>query len=154
MSLTHNSNSSVQNLAEVEALAILETQLNCKFEKDARLPIEAKVQLDGIDPNKRIIVEVYSRIGITKGGQTNKIKGDILKFALIDKYLDDKWRKILCFTSEETAKKFRGSSWIALAVKAFNIEIIVVELSMEMQDSLREVQKRQKMVNPIKTNNL
>lgn len=144
----HKSDSSEQREAEAYILESLEADLPAKFDPTARLPIDARVQPDAIDPARKIIVEVYSRVGPVKGAQLHKIKGDILKLALIGQQAGSEWRRILCFASEEAAAYVARQSWIAAAVRHFGIEVLVVPLSDEHRGRVMSAQDRQRMVNP------
>jgi len=144
----HQSNSSEQQNAEHFMLKSLEEMFGFQFEKNAELPVSVTVQPDAIDPTRKVVVEAYARIGRVKGAQLNKIKGDILKLALVGKELGSEWRKILCFASSEAAKYAQGKSWVAEAAKVFGIEVIVVELPVEQHEKVIQAQKRQIMVNP------
>ncbi len=105
------------------------------------------VKPDAIDPVNKIVVEAYARVGTVKGAQLHKIKGDILKLALIEKKLGAGWQKIMCFASDEAAKYVRGKSWVAEAAKEFGVEIHIVHLSDEQKNKVLSAQKRQRMVN-------
>ena len=144
----HLSDSSEQQSAETYILKTLEQSLGLHFDNDATLPIEIGVKPDAIDPITKVVVEVYARVGEVKGGQKYKIKGDILKLAFIEKMLGKGWRTILCFASDEAAKYVQGGSWVAEAAKAFNVEIHVVSLPVELCNSVVSAQKRQRMINP------
>jgi hypothetical protein len=147
MTSTHKSNSSEQQAAEAAILRALENKLGIKFDGDAKLPIEVGVQPDAIDTESKTVAEVYARIGAVKGAQLHKIKGDILKLALIGTRLNDDWRKILCFASDEAASYASGKSWVAEAAREFGIEVIVVAIPAEIRESVMNAQTRQRMVN-------
>lgn len=66
-------------------IASLQSLLGCDFDKNAKLPINVGVNPDAIDPINKIVVEVYARVGEVRGAQLHKIKGDILKLALLKK---------------------------------------------------------------------
>ncbi|WP_156000859.1 hypothetical protein [Thioalkalivibrio sp. ALJT] len=144
----HKSDSTEQRDAETYILLSLEAELSATFDPAARLPISSRVQPDAIDPVKKIIVEVYARVGPVKGAQLHKIKGDVLKLALIGQQAGPDWRRILCFASEEAAAYVTGQSWVAAAVKHFGIEVIVAPLSDEHRERVASAQARQRMVNP------
>ena len=143
----HKSDSSEQRDAEAYILQSLEANLPARFDPAARLPIAAGVQPDAIDPDRKIIVEVYARVGPVKGAQLHKIKGDVLKLALIGQQAGDEWRRILCFASEEAAAYVAGRSWVAAAAQHFGIEVLVVPLSDEHRGRIMSAQDRQRMVN-------
>lgn len=144
----HLSDSTEQQAAEGHMLTSLQSRLGCKFEANAELPINIGVKPDAIDAVNKIVVEVYARVGEVKGAQLHKIKGDILKLALIGKRLGDDWRKIMCFASNEAAKYVQGKSWVAEAAREFGVEIFIVELPEEQKENIISAQKRQRMVNP------
>lgn len=129
-------------------LASLQKELSCDFKPNFELPIDVMVKPDAIDPVNKIVVEVYARIGKVKGAQLNKIKGDILKLALIEKRLGPTWRKIMCFASHEAASYVQGKSWTAQAAREFGIEIYVADIPEEQKDKVISAQNRQRMVNP------
>lgn len=56
-------------MAERYVLDALEVTLSATFVSGAVLPIAASVKPDGIDPERKIIVEVFSRIGKLKPAQ-------------------------------------------------------------------------------------
>ena len=144
---THKSDSSEQQTAEDYMLMSLQDKLGIKFVHDATLPFSLSVKPDAIDPVNKVIVEAYARIGAAKGAQQHKIKGDILKLALIERKLGVGWRKIMCFASDEAAKFVQGKSWVAEAAKEFGVEIHIVHLPDEQKNKVISAQKRQRMVN-------
>jgi hypothetical protein len=143
----HPSNSTEHQKAEALMLTLLEANLGLKFDRDARLPILIGVQPDAVNLKHKVVVEAYAHIGAAKGGQLHKIKGDILKLVFIEKELNEGWRKIMCFASEDAAKYAQGKSWAAEAARAFGIEIHVVPLTREQRNAIKSAQKRQNMVN-------
>ena len=144
----HLSDSSEQQEAESYMLQALEKRLGLRFDSNAILPVSVGVQPDAIDPISKVIVEVYARVGAVKGAQLHKIKGDILKLALIGTELGSEWRKILCFASDAAASYVQGKSWVAEATKVFGVEVQVVQLPSEQQSRVVAAQSRQRMVNP------
>jgi hypothetical protein len=143
----HKSDSLEQQQAEAFMLKSLAETLHLSFAKETKLPIGIGLQPDGIDPNKKVIVEVYAHVGELKGAQTHKVKGDILKLIFIEKKLGKKWKKILCFADEAAAKYVRGGSWVAEAVRTFGVDVQVVNLPEEQLNKVRSAQRRQRMVN-------
>lgn len=77
MSTLHHSDSTEQRLAERHALQALEQELDATFDVAAKLPISMSVKPDGIDPVRKIVVEVFARIGKLKSAQQHKVRGGI-----------------------------------------------------------------------------
>jgi hypothetical protein len=144
---SENSSSSVQIAAETEILAWLASEYGYDFSAGAKLPVDIGVQPDAVDLQNQIVVEVYARIGKAAGGQLQKIKGDVLKFALISKRLGAGWKYLYCFASHEAANSVTGSGWVAEAAKEFGVEVLICPISDELKATLLATQKRQKMVN-------
>jgi len=107
-----------------------------------------KLKPDAIDWKKRVLVEVYARVGPLKGAQPNKIKGDMLKLLFVERLLGGRWKKIICLGDNEAAKALRGNSWVCAAAKEFGISVEVVEHSATTMRVILAAQLRQRMVNP------
>ncbi len=103
--------------------------------------------MDGYDEKNSTICEIYAHIGKLKGSQPDKIASDFLKMILVQKCKKISLKKIFCFASEETVKKVIGKSWLALAAKEFDIDIVVILLPKEKEKEILQAQKRQKMIN-------
>ena len=142
---THKSDSSEQRQAEIEILDSLSAKLGLTF-GDHDLG-RFGVKPDGVDTSKKVIVEVYARVGELKGAQLHKVKADLLKLVYLGDRLGSDWRKIMCFGSDAAAAAVRGKSWAAQAAKHFNVEVIVQPLSAEQAQRVVLAQSRQKMVN-------
>jgi hypothetical protein len=111
-----------------------------------KLKCGARVELDGYDPDKRVLCEVYAHIGPLKGSQPDKMASDILKMILVGNELGDHWRKIYCFADKAAAQKLSGDSWLACAAKQFGVEPVLVDLK-DARDLVMNAQRRQTMVN-------
>ena len=142
----HKSDSTEQRSAESKMLELLENEIGANFSSSSSLPIDLGVVPDGIDLDKQIVVEAYARIGGAKGGQKQKIKGDVLKLAYIDKCLPD-WNKIMLFACSKTAGDLLGQSWVANAAREFGIETYVVDLPEGLKETVVQAQSRQEMIN-------
>lgn len=142
---THKSDSSAQRSAETHILGLLEKSIGATFGEPRILGMSVKP--DAVDMHKKIVVEVFARVGKLKPAQMHKVQADILKLAFIDKEAGGGWRKIICFGCKEAASFLQGQSWAANAAKSFGIEIIIFELSGKQRESVVIAQKNQKMVN-------
>ena len=143
----HRSDSSEQQIAERAILRSLEAKLGIQFDESSEGCIDLAVKPDAISLHNKIVIEVYARIGTVKGAQLHKIKGDILKLALIGNRLGASWRKILCFASKEAASYASGTTWVAEAAREFGIEVVVVDIPEDIRASIVTAQVRQRMIN-------
>jgi len=145
MMALHKSDSSEQQAAESHILRAIEVKFDLHFVAGSTLGIG--VRPDGIDPENKVVVEAYARVGVLKGAQLHKVRADILKLAFIEKKLGPGWRKIMCFGNAEAAAFLQGSSWTAEAARAFGIEIFVEPLPSDQEKIVKAAQERQRMVN-------
>jgi hypothetical protein len=143
----HASDSTEQQTAESYILLELERELGLNFDSSAILPTDIGVKPDAIDLENKVVVEVYARVGALKGAQLHKVKGDILKLALLEKKLGSSWRKIICFGDEQAASYLLGKSWAAEAARVFGVEIHIVRLPDDQREVIQSAQRRQRMVN-------
>lgn len=141
----HMSNSLEQRQAEIEMLASLSERLDVTFGEHELGKFGVKP--DGVDVSKKVIVEVYARIGKLKGAQLHKVKADLLKLIYLGDLMGSDWRRVMCFASADAAASLRGKSWSADAARHFNIEVIVEPLSEDQAQRVVLAQLRQKMVN-------
>jgi len=144
----HKSDSIEQQMAEAFMRDLLNRRLDLSLQPQSfKLNRRAQVQLDGFDEKKRTLCEVYAHIGPLKGGQPDKVAGDILKMLLVEKYLGGCWRKIYCFADEIAKRKLIGISWLGACCSEFGIEPEVVELPKDKRVLILDAQARQTMVN-------
>lgn len=140
----HPSDSTEQQLAHKEILSLLNSKFQLNLESKKILINDTLFQVDGYSENFPILCEIYSRIGKMKVAQHNKIGKDILKMLLIEKMQNKTFRKIIAFADEEAASSFSGGeSWYSKLKDHFNIEIIIIQISSELKESLINAQKRQ-----------
>jgi hypothetical protein len=133
-------------MAERYVLDALEVTLIATFVPGAVLPIAASVKPDGIDPERKIIVEVFSRIGKLKPAQAHKVRADLFKLAYLRKLLGPEWRTIFCFVDQSASASLLGRSWTAEAAQAFGVEILVQDLPENVRLQVIAAQDRQNMV--------
>ena len=140
----HPSDSSEQQQAHKEILAVINEKYNLKLEDRKVLIDNILFQVDGYSEEPPILCEIYSRIGKMRVSQTNKVVKDILKMLLIEKMQNKKFRKIIAFADEEAARFFTGGeSWYSKIKENFDIEILVIEIHGELKESILAAQKRQ-----------
>jgi hypothetical protein len=102
------------------------------------------VAVDGVSEQPPILCEVYAHIGPPKSGQARKVMTDAFKLAFAAQHWNHEVPKLfLVFADDAAAKPFRGRSWRAHALRAFGIEVRVVEVSPEQREVLAAAQQRQ-----------
>ena len=142
------SSSTEQQEIERIILATLNQQLGLNLApRCLSLSETTTVHLDGLDEENHVACEIYSRLGKLKGSQPDKVASDLLKLSLVEDALGGRWRKILCFASEEAAKVVQGKSWLAAAAERFQVEVRLVTLAEAERELLLAAQARQVMVN-------
>ena len=97
----HKSDSTEQFNAERYILGEIAKRESLNFDDYADLGIGARP--DGINQQKKVVVEVYAHIDRLKGAQLHKVKADLLKLTYIERKLGLIWRKIICFVCSEAA---------------------------------------------------
>lgn len=97
--------------------------------------------------SERIIGEIHSHIGRLKPAQLHKIAADLLKMLLYDKTSGITHRKWIVVCSKEEEEQLKGGSYLAEAIRQFDVEIIRVNIKAETCQALKDAQERQKMVN-------
>lgn len=141
------SNSTEQMKAEEYLSKEAEKWICCKLEKNKRVWIDECVHIepDLYSEEQGIICEVFAHIGKLKNGQQHKISQDILKMILLEKCKRKTYRKVFIIADEQVEKYLKGQSFIAEAIRKFNIEVKRIELLSEIKDSVLNAQKRQVM---------
>ena len=141
----HRSDSSEQRSAETIILRALGARIGASL-KDAEV-LSIGTCPDGIDYDRKVIVEVFARLGPLKAAQRHKLRADVLKLAYFDKELGSGWRKIICVVGQEAAAFLTGQSWTASAARSFEIEVILEPLPEDHEALVRAAQARQRMEN-------
>lgn len=94
-----------------------------------------------------LLAEINAHHGKLKGGQLDKVLGDILKMYAQSVELKQTGvksiRMAMIFTNEEAAKYIKGRSWAAEAARKFGIEPHVVPLDAKQIKILLKAQKDQ-----------
>ena len=102
----HSSDSTEQQQAHKEILALINEKYDLSLEDRKELIKNVLFQVDGCSVNPPILCEISTHIGILKPAQKDKIGKDILKMLLIEKMWNKKFRKIIVFADEEAAQPF------------------------------------------------
>jgi hypothetical protein len=97
----------------------------------ARIPFEdgSRVEVDAMSEDPPLIAEIWAHQGPPKGAQRNKVLTDVLKLAYVADSLGVAYRKIICFTDPEAREPFVGRSWYAGALRHYDVETVVVDIS-------------------------
>ena len=145
----HASDSAVQRAAECSVRELIQVVVDCSLAPETLdLGAGVKINIDGISRDKRILCEIYSRIGRLKSAQSDKVAADMLKLMLAEKALGGPWRKIICLADADAAKSFQGRTWLGAAVRGFGFELHVVDVPPDVRSGLLAAQAKQIMVNP------
>lgn len=145
--MAHPSDSADQRQAERATLQALETLWGVSFITGTKLPVSVGVAPDGVDLERKLVVEVYARVGPLKPAQAHKVRADLFKLAYLRKLLGPEWRVVFCFVDHAAAAFLMGKSWAAHAAQAFGVEVIVQELPAPVRERVVAAQGRQRMTN-------
>jgi hypothetical protein len=144
--VTHASDSVEQRTAEPLMLAALAARLGVHL-APCRIPVGggATVALDGADPDRRVLVEVWAHQGPPRGAQPKKVLTDALKLLLVADVLPRRPdRLILCLADPAAAAPFTTArSWAAVALSQFGVEVEVVDLPAGVRAAVDAAQRRQ-----------
>ena len=147
MTLPDDSDSSEQRALEAPLLrrAALKLGLEDAVVQGRRVAMSttAYVQVDGwIASDPPAYFEVYASLGEPRGGQCHKLKGDVLKFALL-RHRVPSARCVMVVTSEG-AESWLGRGWVRQAVEQFRVEVCRVPLTEEEEAQLATARIRQR----------
>lgn len=135
-----------QHDAERVMLDLLSQQLGRKL-NPAKLavPSGVRVQVDGADADRSILVECWAHQGPPKSAQRHKVLADAFKLTWISTTMYPKPRLILCLSDPLAAAPFLpgARSWAARAFQDLGTAISVVELPADLRQDLLQAQRRQ-----------
>ncbi len=134
----------------------IEVDLEIDLKKnDKKLPESIKesgIQLDGFSDDKKlsepICVEIWAHQGKAKGGQPHKVMKDMCKLLLAERLLGEPCQKYIVVSDGEALSFLSGKSWMGDFAKRFGIKFWITEISDKAKQEIKDVQERQKMVNP------
>jgi hypothetical protein len=137
-------NSLEQQEAEDQMIRLVAQSLGVAVAKRRfELPAGGWLEIDGFSEAPRVLCEAWAHIGKPKSAQKNKVMADAMKLIFASALGPAPERLILAFADEDAASHFRGDSWMAQALKAKNIETVVVELPNDVRRRVLLAQKRQ-----------
>jgi hypothetical protein len=144
----HASDSREQRLAEPLILASVGKELGVELApRSLRLEHGARVDVDGVAPDESVLVEVFAHQGRLRGGQFHKVARDALKLITL-KRSRPAAQLVLAFGDPDAAAGVTGASWLAEALRAWGVAVLVAELDDALRAGLSAAQTRQVMVNP------
>jgi hypothetical protein len=135
-----------QRAAEQVMLDLLGDRLGLKLDP-ARItvPSGARVEIDGADENRTVLVECWAHQGAPKSAQRHKVLSDALKLTWIASTIYPRPRLVLCLSDPLAAAPFQPSamSWSAQAILDLGIKIELVELPPDVRTGILAAQERQ-----------
>lgn len=147
------------SLVQREAEALIREQVSkaigVKLEaRTLKLPGGATMQLDGTagEPgSETVFVEIFAHQGEMKGGQKRKVAQDAFKLVTLGRFRPGA-RLVLALADDGLPLAYaKQNTWFAEAVAAWDIEVVVVDISAGERAKIRAAQKTQEMVNPGET---
>jgi hypothetical protein len=146
--VAHHSDSTAQRDAEPIILAALSSELGVELEpRRLQLPSGAYCDVDGVSPDELVLVEAFARQSKLKGGQRGKIARDALKLMTLRECRPGA-RLILALADPNIVRSLTAKSWLAEALRTFNIQVLYVEIPADARDKIAAAEIRQVMVNP------
>jgi hypothetical protein len=109
------------------------------------VPSGARVEVDGADAERSVLVECWAHQGNPKAAQRHKVLADALKLTWIGSTIYPRPRLILCMSDPAAAAPFlpEARSWAAQALKDLGVTISVVELPDHVRQLVLAAQERQ-----------
>jgi hypothetical protein len=137
--------SSEQRAAERLMLDALGLDLGSLTLEPARIAIDdVRVEVDGTDDERTVLVECWAHQGTVKAAQRNKVMADALKLMWVASRLPVPPRLILCMSDPVAATPFTtAQSWAATAFRDLGIEVRVVSLTDDTRQGVKDAQTRQ-----------
>jgi hypothetical protein len=108
-----------------------------RVEVEVGVEVEVEVEVDGTKEHCTVLVEAWARRGKPKSAQKHKVLADALRLLIVANTLREAPRLILCLSDAVAAHHFTtAGSWAAVALRAFGIEVQVVELPDDLRASV------------------
>jgi len=135
-----------QREAERVLLDLLGERLGLRLDP-ARItiPSGARVEIDGTDSARSVLVECWAHQGPPKAAQKHKVLSDALKLTWIATTVYPRPRLILCMSDPAAAAPFSvgARSWASQALADLGVEVAVVELPEATRAAILAAQHRQ-----------
>jgi hypothetical protein len=109
------------------------------------VPSGERVEVDGADADRSILVECWAHQGPPKSAQRHKVLADAFKLTWIATTVYPRPRLILCLSDPLAAAPFLpgARSWAARAFQDLGVTISVVDLPVDLRHDLLQAQRRQ-----------
>jgi hypothetical protein len=109
------------------------------------VPSGARVEVDGADAGRHILVECWAHQGPPKAAQRHKVLADAFKLTWIATTIYPRPRLILCLSDPQAAAPFlpTSRSWAAQALQDLGIVVTVVNIPANVRRRIQEAQRRQ-----------
>ena len=107
----------------------------------------AYCDVDGVSADERVLVEAFARQSKLKGGQRGKIARDALKLLTLREHRPAA-RLIIALADPAVVKSLTTTSWLAEALRTFNVEVLHVDIPTDARDRIAAAEIRQVMANP------
>ena len=104
------------------------------------------IRPDFFSESEKIIGEIHSHLGRLKPAQQNKIASDVLKMILYDMIRGYTFRKYIIVCGKEEDEQLRGRSYLAEAIRKYEITVLYVPIPEESHKLLQEAMKRQNLM--------
>jgi hypothetical protein len=106
----------------------------------------ARVDVDGVAPDRSVFVEAFAHQGRMRGSQPKKVAQDALKLITLRREHPGA-RLVLAFADPLAAASVTGKGWLAEALVTWEIEVVIVDLEADVLSALHAAQLRQRMIN-------
>jgi hypothetical protein len=138
-------NSREQRVAERVMLDLLGRRRRQTFSPSRRtVPSGAQVKLDGVDPDRTVLVECWAHQGGPKSAQRQKVLADALKLSRIRSTLSPPPELILCLCNPSAAALFLvHEPGPRQALSDLDIRLETVQLPPDVLGAVVEAQRRQ-----------
>jgi hypothetical protein len=109
------------------------------------VPSRARVEVDGADEDRTVLVECWAHQGPPKSAQRHKVLSDAFKLTWISSTIYPRPRLYLCLSDILAARPFMptAKSWAAQALKDLDVTVVVVDLPAELRETIKQAQQRQ-----------
>lgn len=143
----HPGDSAAQKAAETTALALLSERLGLPLSKRRfPLPEGGWLEVDAVSDSPPVLCEIWAHQGPPKPAQKAKVMTDAMKLLYARTLLpvgSRDCRMLLVFADGLAAAHFQRTSWMAAALRAVGIELVVVDLPDDVRVRVQQAQELQ-----------